>query len=60
MTTPQSKYVDYKIVQANSASILEEKVNELLKEGYEPLGSPIPIASMSSYHAYAQALVLKR
>lgn len=48
--------MEYKIIESAHKSIVEEKVNEHIQNGWEPLGG-ISVATNS--HWYAQAIIKK-
>lgn len=53
--------VNYKIVSHINPRLLEEEINRLIQEGYQPYGSLVceqPL-TRSEYFRYNQAMVLK-
>ena len=53
-----SKVVDYKIVESTEAEIVEQRVKELIKEGWAPLGgASASIDNEETYGSYVQAMV---
>jgi|GEM_PF-960323 len=53
-----SKVVDYKLIEASGRETGEQRVKELIKEGWAPLGgASASIDNEETYGSYVQAMV---
>ena len=51
------KIVDYQVVEATSPQSLCLRVNEALKNGWQPYGGPVACVNVNGNKALAQAMV---